>query len=106
MILLLCILAIHGLVSWYGKPFHGRKTASGKVYNMYKLTCAHRSLPFGTLLRIQNSKNGKSVVVEVTDRGPFIKGRDIDLSKRAAQNLGFTGLARVSYEVCEPEQVY
>lgn len=89
------------LASWYGKPFHGRKTASGEVYNMYDLTCAHKTLPLGTKLKVTNVKNNKSVILRVTDRGPFIKGRDLDLSYKAAQALGYgnTGVAKVTYKV-------
>ena len=69
--------------SYYAERFHGKRTASGKVYDMNKLTAAHKKLPFGTKVKVTNEKNGKSVVVEITDRGPFVKGREIDLSKKA-----------------------
>jgi rare lipoprotein A len=69
--------------SYYHDKFHGRRTASGRKYDKNKLTAAHKKLPFGTILRVTNEKSGKSVIVEVTDRGPFIKGREIDLSKKA-----------------------
>lgn len=69
--------------SYYAERFHGKKTASGKIYDMNKLTAAHKKLPFGTKVKVTNEKNGKSVVVEITDRGPFVKGREIDLSKKA-----------------------
>lgn len=69
--------------SYYAQPYHGRKTASGEVYNMYDYTCAHRTLPFGTKVRVTNLKNNKSVVLRVNDRGPFVKGRTVDLSKQA-----------------------
>lgn len=90
-----------GNASYYGSNFHGRKSASGKVYDMYKFTCAHRSLPFGTKLRVTNLKNGKSTTVEVTDRGPYARGRIIDLSKVAAIELDMVkaGVARVRIEV-------
>ena len=77
--------------SWYGPGFHGRPTASGQIYDMYALTCAHKSLPFGTKLRITNTINGKSVDVVVNDRGPFVDGRDIDLSYGAARKIGLVG---------------
>lgn len=77
-----------GLASWYGQGFHGRRTASGRTFDMNELTAAHRTLPFGTLLRVNNSVSGQSVLVEVTDRGPFIKKRVVDLSKAAARMIG------------------
>ncbi len=90
-----------GNASYYGSGFHGRKSASGKVYDMYKFTCAHRSLPFGTRLKVTNLKNGKTTTVEVTDRGPYAKGRIIDLSKVAAIELDMVkaGVTRVRIEV-------
>lgn len=75
-----------GGASWYGERYHGRKTASGEIYNMNAMTAAHRSLPFGTQVRVV-SKNGKSVTVRINDRGPFAKNRIIDVSKAAAQKL-------------------
>lgn len=75
------------VVSWYGPGFHGKRTASGEVYNMNADTCAHKSMPFGTRLKIVNPENGRSVVVTVNDRGPFVRGRDIDLSRAAAKKL-------------------
>jgi 3D (Asp-Asp-Asp) domain-containing protein len=77
-----------GLASWYGPGFYGRHTASGTVYTGARLTAAHRSLPFGTLVRVTNLENGRRVVVVIDDRGPFIRGRVIDLSVAAAQRLG------------------
>ena len=76
--------------SYYTYPFHGRKTASGERYNMYDYTAAHKTLPFGTKVKITNLKNNKSVIVRITDRGPFIKGREIDLSLVAFQAIGNT----------------
>lgn len=73
--------------SWYGEEFHGRPTASGEIYNMYKKTAAHRSLPFGTRLRVRNISNQRVTIVKVNDRGPFVKGRDLDLSYAAAKEL-------------------
>jgi len=92
---------IDGLASWYGQPHQGRATASGEAFDMNKLTAAHRTLPFGTRLRVTNVDNGKSVVVRVNDRGPHVPGRVLDLSFRAAQALGITdaGVARVEVVV-------
>lgn len=73
--------------SYYADRFTGRKTASGRIFNNQKYTAAHRKLPFGTKVRVTNEKNGKSVVVEVTDRGPFTKGKDIDLTKKAFMEI-------------------
>ena len=75
--------SISGAVSFYGKEEHGGPTASGETFNMWAMTCAHKSLPFGTKLKVTNTKTGKSVVVRVNDRGPFIKGRTVDLSYAA-----------------------
>jgi len=90
-----------GLASYYGEKFHGRKTASGEVFNMYEMTAAHRTLPFGTYVRVTNLENGRSVVVRINDRGPFAKGRIIDLSYAAAKRLGMvhSGVAKVRIEV-------
>ncbi|WP_456382054.1 septal ring lytic transglycosylase RlpA family protein [Persephonella sp.] len=83
-----CPEVIRGYASYYGKNFHGKKTASGEKYSMYKLSAAHRFLPFGTVLIVENLKNGKKVRVVVNDRGPFVKGRVLDLSYKAARKLG------------------
>jgi len=80
-----------GTASWYGPGFHGSRTASGEIYNMYKLTAAHKTLPLGTYVRVVNLENGKSVVVKVNDRGPFVEGRIIDLSYAAAKRIGMLG---------------
>ncbi len=87
--------------SWYGKPFHGRLTASGERYNMYKMTAAHRSYALGTVVKVTNLKNKRSVIVRVNDRGPFYRSREIDLSYGAAKKLGFVkkGVERVKIEV-------
>jgi rare lipoprotein A len=74
--------------SWYGPRFHGRLTANGEIYDQMAYTAAHKSLPFGTLLRLTNQQNNKSVIVRINDRGPYIPGRKIDLSKKAALLLG------------------
>jgi len=90
-----------GIASWYGKDFHGRHTASGEIYNMYGLSAAHKVLPLGTRVRVINLSNSRSVIVPINDRGPFIKGRVIDMSYGAAKKLGMVkeGLAKVRIEV-------
>jgi len=92
-----------GWASWYGEPFHGRKTASGEVYDMYQLTAAHKTLPLGTTVMVTHLKNDKSVMVTINDRGPFVRGRIIDLSYAAAQGLGMVteGVAKVRVEIIE-----
>ena len=93
---------IHGVASWYGGVFNGRRTASGEVYNMNAMTACHPSLPFGSLVRVVNVKNHHSVVVRITDRGDLVEeGRVIDLSYAAAKKLGMTwnGLAKVDLQV-------
>lgn len=89
-----------GIASWYGKKFHGQKTASGEVYDMFKMTAAHKTLPLPSYARVTNVRTGQSVVVRVNDRGPFHEGRVIDLSYAAAQRLGFaqSGSALVEVE--------
>lgn len=86
--------------SWYGSKFHGRPTSSGERYDMYGMTCAHKTLKFGTKLRVTNPDNNKSVIVTVNDRGPFIRGRDLDLSYGAANEIGLIGkgVGRVKIE--------
>jgi rare lipoprotein A (peptidoglycan hydrolase) len=76
-----------GMASWYGERFHGRKTASGEVYDMHAMTAAHKTLPFGTMVRVTDIESRKTVIVRITDRGPFTKGRVIDLSYAAAGEL-------------------
>ena len=89
------------MASFYGKKFHGRKTASGERFNMYAMTAAHKRLAFGTLVRVTHLKNGRSVAVRINDRGPFARGRIIDLSYGAARKLGMVaqGVARVRIRV-------
>jgi rare lipoprotein A len=77
-----------GEASWYGPGFHGKETASGDTFDQNKMTAAHRTLPLGTKAKVTNPETGKSVTVTITDRGPYIKGRDIDLSHAAAKKLG------------------
>lgn len=84
-----------GEASWYGPGFHGKKTASGKIYNQNKMTAAHKTLPFGTKVIVKNLKNNKSVQVKITDRGPFHGNRIIDLSKKAAEKIGIQGVSTV-----------
>ena len=90
-----------GIASWYGIPYHGRQTASGEVYDMYKLTAARRNLPFQTWVQVENLSNGKRVEVRITDRGPFVANRIIDLSQLAADRIGMLrpGTARVRLTV-------
>ncbi|MCG7393095.1 septal ring lytic transglycosylase RlpA family protein [Microvirga sp. ACRRW] len=85
-----------GRASWYGPGFHGRRTASGETFNTNELTAAHRTLPFGTKVRVVNKKTGKSVVVRINDRGPYAHGRVIDLSRASAQAIGITGVGSVT----------
>lgn len=94
------VAAETGLASFYGRYYHGRHTASGERFDNSVMMAAHRHYPFGTHLRVTNLANGRSVVVRVTDRGPFGRGRIIDVSYAAAQALGFTraGVTRVSVE--------
>ena len=84
-----------GVASWYGPGFHGKRTASGERFNTGSFTAAHRSLPFGTRVRVTNVRNGQSVVVRINDRGPYVAGRIIDLSKASARAIGMGGTARV-----------
>ena len=85
-----------GRASWYGPGFNGRSTANGERFNQGALTAAHKSLPFGTKLRVTNKRNGKSVVVRINDRGPFVRGRMLDLSKGAAGRIGMIGAGHAS----------
>ncbi len=77
-----------GIASYYAGKFHGRRTASGETFNMHAMTAAHRTLPFGSMVRVTNPANGRSVVVRINDRGPFTRGRTIDVSRAAADQLG------------------
>lgn len=100
---LLCVCApvlaqdmkLIGNASWYGPGFHGRKAANGSIYNMYAMTAAHKTLKFGTKLKVIHKKTGKSVIVTITDRGPYVKGRILDLSKAAASKIGISGVGQV-----------
>jgi len=84
-----------GQASWYGPGFHGRRTASGEIFDTRAMTAAHRTLPFGTQIRVTNRKTGRSAVVRINDRGPYAHGRIIDLSKASAEALGISGVAPV-----------
>lgn len=90
-----------GIASWYGGKFHGRKTASGQRFDKNALTAAHTTLPFGTQVKVTNLRNKRSVVVTINDRGPFVHGRIVDLSQRAAEAIGLrhTGTGKVRVQV-------
>jgi rare lipoprotein A len=90
-----------GVASWYGNPYHGRRAASGEIYDMEQMTAAHRTMPFNTWVRVYNLDNGRTTDVRITDRGPFVEGRIVDLSHAAARalNLIGPGVARVRLEV-------
>ncbi len=95
-----------GTASWYGPSHQGKRTADGERFDMHAFTCAHRSLPFETVLRVTNLANGRSVKVRVNDRGPYVKRRILDLSAAAARALGMTedGVSRVRIEVFATDQ--
>jgi rare lipoprotein A len=94
-----------GLASYYGREFHGRKTANGERFDMNGLTAAHRTLPFGTVVRVTNLSNNKSVTVRINDRGPFVEGRIIDLAQGAAKQIGLDGVEEVRLEIIKyPEK--
>src|SRR3954468_20578547 len=84
-----------GAASWYGPGFHGKKTANGERFNTHDLTAAHKTLPFGTKVRVTNERTGQSVVVRINDRGPYAHGRVIDLSTAAAEAVGISGTERI-----------
>ena len=90
-----------GIASWYGPGFHGNLTANGEVYDMYRISAAHKTLPFGTIVKVVEIETGRSVVVRINDRGPFVEGRIIDLSKGAAQKLGIVekGITKVGLRI-------
>jgi rare lipoprotein A len=94
-----------GLASWYGGKFQGRRTASGEIFDTNQFTAAHKTLAFGTIVKVTNLENGQSTVVRINDRGPFIPGRIIDLSRAAAAAIGLAGqgVARVRIEVLAPD---
>lgn len=88
-----------GKASWYGKKFHGKTTSNGEIYDMYGMTAAHKTLPFGTYVSVKNLINGKTIVVRINDRGPFVKGRIIDLTYTAAKEIGVVGPGIADVEV-------
>ncbi len=96
----------NGYASWYGEPFHGRKTASGEVYDMNKISAAHKTLPLHTWVEVRNLDNKKVMAMRINDRGPFVKGRIIDLSRQAAKEMGFLndGVAKVHLKAVSPEK--
>lgn len=96
----------YATASWYGIPFHGRRTANGETYNMYELTAAHKTYPFGTLLLVTNPKNKKQVLVRINDRGPYVGERALDLSFQAAKQIDMikTGVSSVKIEMVSQGQ--
>ena len=90
-----------GIASYYGKKFHKKRTANGQIFNMYKVSAAHKTLPLGTRIRVTNLQNRRSLTMTVIDRGPFVKGRVLDVSYKAAQKLGFVnqGTTKVRIDV-------
>jgi len=88
-----------GIASWYGKNFHGKKTSNGEIYNMYAMTAAHKTLPLGTYVRVQNLENNRELEVRINDRGPFVRGRIIDLSYTAAKKLGIVAPGKADVEI-------
>jgi rare lipoprotein A len=95
-----------GIASWYGAPYHNRRGSNGEIYDMHAMTAAHRTLPLGSVVRVTRIENGSSAVVRITDRGPFIEGRIIDLSQAAAEKIGLVrkGTAQVRVEVLKAPQ--
>jgi rare lipoprotein A len=95
-------VAKNARASWYGPGFHGRKTANGEVFNQNALTAAHKTLKLGTRVLVQNVENGMQVVLRVNDRGPYIEGRALDVSQKAADVLGFRedGVAKIKLSIC------
>ena len=113
-IMLLCLFTMYsfkndiitGKASYYGENHHGRKTASGEIFNMYKYTAAHKYLKFGTMIKVTSLETDKSVIVRINDRGPFIKGRDLDLSKSAFFKIApsrLSGIMKVKIEIIKKE---
>jgi rare lipoprotein A len=96
-----------GIASWYGEQFHGKYTANGEIFDLNQMTAAHRTLPMPTVVRVTNLENGRSIAVRVNDRGPYARGRIIDMSRRAAQLLGFEGqgTAKVRVQIMVPESI-
>lgn len=94
-------MAQTGIASWYGHPHHGKKTASGERYNMYGLSAAHRHIKLGSKVKVTNLKNNKSVIVKINDRGPYVRGRILDLSLGAKKALAMDGTTKVSIQVLD-----
>jgi len=96
-----------GVASWYGVPYHGRRAANGEIYDMEKMTAAHRTLPFGTWVQVKNLSNNRTVNVRITDRGPFVRGRVLDLSHAAAESIAMIGpgTAKVKLTVIAPPRI-
>lgn len=90
---------LHGNASWYGPDFHGKSTSNGETYNMYDMTAAHKTLPMNTIVKVTNKNNGKSTVVRINDRGPFVETRIIDLSNTAARNIDMVGVGTAPVKV-------
>jgi rare lipoprotein A len=88
-----------GVASWYGRDFHGKKTSNGEIYDMYAMTAAHKTLPLGTYVRVHNLENNRSIVARINDRGPFVRGRIIDLSYAGAKDIGIVGSGTARVEV-------
>ena len=102
------LLVETGIASWYGAPYHNRRGSNGEIYDMNAMTAAHRTLPLGSIVRVTNLESGKSAVVRITDRGPFIEGRIIDLSQAAAKQIGLVkkGTGKIRVEVLKtPEPI-
>ncbi len=98
------LTTVIGIASYYGKEFHGRKTANGETFDMNAMTAAHRTLPFGTMVRVTNLANDQSVTVRINDRGPFIKGRIIDLSYGAAKSIDLLSIGQVRLDIIKYPQ--
>jgi rare lipoprotein A len=96
-----------GIASWYGHPYHGRQAANGEIYDMERMTAAHRTMPFDTWVRVRNLSNNKTVDVRIQDRGPFVKGRVIDLSRAAARSIDMIGpgITKVKLTVISPPKL-
>ena len=88
-----------GIASWYGPDFHSKKTSNGEIYDMYDMTAAHKTLPMNTVVRVYNQDNGKSIIVRINDRGPFVRGRIIDLSNKAARDIDMVGKGTAKVKV-------
>ena len=94
-----------GIASWYGPKFHGKKTANGEIFDQNKISAAHKTLPLPSIVKVTNLENKKSLIIRINDRGPFVRGRIIDLSKKAAEKLGIleSGTAKVNVKIMENE---